>query len=75
MAHQAVFAAFSPYYTPALCDEQMALITLTEALPDQAARSVEPLGAKDELRALNKQVLAMFYDGKLYIERTYTDPA
>ena len=74
LPHQLVFKAFSPYYTEALAAEQLALIELTEALPDQEARVVEPLDAKDELVGLNTNVLQKFMDGKLYIERTYTDP-
>lgn len=74
LAHQAVFGTFSKYYTVLLGEEQLTFIGKTEALPDQEARVVEPLDAKDDLYALNAIVLDKFQDGKDYIERTYTDP-
>jgi len=74
LAHQAAFGAFSGYYTVQLGEDQLIFIAQTEALPDQEARAVEPLDAKDDLFDLNARVLDMFLDGKIYIERTYTDP-
>ncbi|GEM_PF-1371889 len=72
--HQPVFGAFSQFYSVELATDQLAFIADTEAMPDQEARAVEPLDAKDDLYDLNAAVLDLFQDGKLYIERTYTDP-
>jgi Carboxypeptidase regulatory-like domain len=74
MAHQAVFGKFSQYYTVDLATGQLKFIADTAALPDQAARVVEPLDAKDDLVGLNSAVLDMFMDGELYILRTWADP-
>ncbi len=75
LAHQAVFGKFAPMiYTLAFGEEQLAFIEMTKNLPDQEARVVEPLDAKDDLYDLNKAVLDLFMDGTFYIERTWTEP-
>ncbi len=73
--NQLVFAAFSPFFTIKLADEQLAFIKKTEELPDVEARRSVPEEARLFLEADNLVVTDLFQRGKWYIKKAFPDPA